>query len=275
MLTFLALTISLPPVLNAAGTSGPTVAESTLVFENHGVVLKPRGLIAMNSTEQHISIFQKLKLPQITKIPTCQLPVTSDWITQANYQIKQNTCEFLNMYQNIANPNSTPNRGKRSIIAGIGVSLGLGIVDLLLTGISYKSLKSHIAHVQQNLDKFVSSQHHFNEKILPIDENIIHIIDSLKSDINSQFRRNDCKIAIETGRLFANQLIFQWDHKLNSLFKSAITGQITTPLTPDILSPKDLMAIIADHSILKFTYFSKNAYNLYRDRVLTIGTVRT
>ena len=174
------------------------------------------------------------------------------------------------MYKNIANPRSLIKKEKRSIIAGIGVTLGLGIVDLLITGLSYKSLNSHISRVEHNLEKFMSTQHQFDEKILQIDENIVHIIDSLRSNVNQQLAIIDCKLAIETGRLFANQISFQWDHKLNSLFKSAITGQITSALTPDILTPDDLMKIMNDHSNLKSTYFSKNTYNLYRVGKLTL-----
>ena len=47
-------------------THDPKVEESTLVFENHGVILKSQGLIASNSNKQHVSIFQKFQLPKST-----------------------------------------------------------------------------------------------------------------------------------------------------------------------------------------------------------------
>ena len=60
------------------------------------------------------------------------------------------------MFKNVANPNSTTKRTKRSVIAGVGITLGLGLVDLLFTGISdYKILKSHISRVEQKFDQFV------------------------------------------------------------------------------------------------------------------------
>ena len=268
MLNFLLLTMALP--LGFESTKSPKLEQSTLVFENHGVILKPQGLIALNSNEQHISIFQKLKLPQIKPIPNCATWFGTNWIGETNSLIERSTRDHINMFQHIANPVSLQKRDKRSIVAAIGVTLGLGVIDFLLTGISYKTLESHVSRVEQKLDEFVTSQHQFNEKILQVDENIVHIVDSLKSDINSQFQKIDCKFLVATGRLFANQLIFQWDSKLKSLFNTAISGRISTPLTPDALTPTDLIKIIADHSSLKSTYFSKNAYNLYKVGQLTL-----
>jgi hypothetical protein len=258
MMTHLVLLIiALPFAINA--TNSPKVAESTLVFENHGVILKPQGLIALNSNKQHVSLFQKIQLPQVNRTPNCATWFSKDWINEANSLVKQNTIKYINMFKNVANPDSTPKRTKRSAIAGIGITLGLGLVDLLFTGISYKTLKSHISRVEHKFDQFVSTQHRFNQKIIEIDENIVQIIDSLKSDVNAHFETLECKMLSATGRLFANQLIFQWNEKLNTLFKSAISGQITIPLTPDILTSEDLLQIIKDHKILKTTYFSKNA----------------
>ena len=89
------------------------------------------------------------------------------------------------MFKNVANPNSTTKRTKRSVIAGVGITLGLGLVDLLFTGISYKTLKSHISRVEHKFDQFVSTQHQSNQKIVEIDENIVQIIDSFKSDVKT------------------------------------------------------------------------------------------
>lgn len=61
------LIIALPYAITDTDINNPKIAESTLVFENHGVILKPQGLIALNSNKQHISMTlysKKLNYPK-------------------------------------------------------------------------------------------------------------------------------------------------------------------------------------------------------------------
>ena len=62
--------------LGTAGTEGNAIITENLeiVNENNGIMLKQQGFVALESTEQLLSIFRKVKLPQINQqaTPNCK-----------------------------------------------------------------------------------------------------------------------------------------------------------------------------------------------------------
>ena len=247
--------------------SQPEHNETTLVFENHGTILKPQGLVALDSNQHHISIFYKFKLPKINSIAKCdsQWKINS-YIEEANSHIVNTTVEYLNMYKSFRDPEQSF-RTKRSLLAGI--SLGIGAFDLLVTGLSYKSLYSHISNVDHKLNNFMQEQHTFDQKLLQIDENIIHIVDSMKLNIDAKFAELTCGVQSATGKIYADQLTFQWTQKLKELFQSTLSGKLTVPLTPSIIPPSDIVQITKDHKILKSSHYLNNPYSIYQISKLT------
>ena len=260
MLRILILLVCLLPIEAFTETANSTALNNTIVFEEHGILLQPKGLVALDANEQLISIFKKIKIPAIEKPANC--PCT--WLPKFNADIMETTTYYTNLFQQIGNP---PSRKKRFLGA---IGIGLGFVDLLLTGISYGSLKSHIDKVEERLGIFIATQHSFDEKMIFIDKEIVHSIARLENDVNSSLKRIQSQILDSSGALMASELKLRWETKLKEVFRAILDGTITTGLTPLDLTPTELESIINDHSFLKNTYFAKNAFSLYKTATITM-----
>ena len=234
----------------------------TLVFVNHGAMLKPRGLLALSTNTKTISIFSKIKIPQITPPAGC----SPDWAKAANAQIIIETHNFLDLFKNIAQPTS---RSKRFLGA---IAIGLSAIDLLLGGLSYAHLNGQINKVEGKLNLFLEKQHDLNRQLLNIDGDIVEMISVLKSQTNQQIKQLNCQMIESTGTLLAAQLIRDWRDKLRILFAPTLTGKITQDLTPEIIEPIYLKDMLAHHHLLKASYFSKNLYNMYKVSKITIAS---
>lgn len=239
----------------------PTPPNRTLVHEHQGTLLTPVGLVGLDSNNVLISVFNKIQIPQLTTPTNCD----SKWITNFNTEIQQLTSEYTTMFADIAQPNSSPIK-KRSLVA---LGIGLGLADLLLTGISYGTLNTHINKVESKLDSFITEQHTFNKNTLEIEDDIVKFISKLQSDLNEDLKKLQCQIFSTTGKLFARELTSDWTKKVETLLKPIILGKVTTQLTPEIIAPNDLRQIISDHALLQNTYFG-NVFNLYKMATLTV-----
>ena len=240
---------------------------TALVLVNHGVVLRPKGLLGINTNTQLISVFRKVKIPQIDKQTNCD----ESWIHTFNAEIMKSTYDYIDLFNNIAAPHESPSPQKRQALLALGI--GLGITDLLLTGLSHLSLSYHMSKIEGKLNDFINQQHSFDEKSLKIDTDIVELVTSLESNVNNNLKDLQCQILLTTGRLFANQLKNEWIQELKALLEPIMHGRITSPLTPDMLTPSELTSIIKDHKSLKDNYFSKNVYNLYKAATLSVINV--
>ena len=111
-------------------------------------MLKPHGLIALDSSNNMISIFRKVPIPELSELTNCN----NDWIRRVNTDVLQTTNDYIQMFNQIVNPNFSH---KRSIAA---FSIGLGAVDLLLGGIGYGKLQAHIHSLENKFQNFVETQ---------------------------------------------------------------------------------------------------------------------
>lgn len=183
---------------------------NTIVLKEHGVLLQPKGLIALDANEQFISIFRKIKIPKIEKPVNCQC----SWLPKFNSDIVEMTIYYTKLFQDIGNPSS---RQKRFLGA---IGIGLGVVDLLLTGVTYGSLKHHINMVETELQSFISTQHSFDKAIAKVDEEIVHSISQLEHDVNSAIKQIQTQIIGSSGSLLASELKLKWKSKLKGVFRA-------------------------------------------------------
>lgn len=254
----------LTTIITPISRSTPIPPNDTIVLKHHGVLLKPGGLIALEANENLISLFSRIKIPKVEQITNCKC----SWIEGINTQLIEQTLYYTKLFQSIAHPFSTKDVEKRFLAA---IGLGLGITDLLLTGISYTALNTHVKAVQSKLNHFISAQHTFDIKIIQIEDDIIHKLDHLESELNEDLKIIQCQILNTSGKLFSMQLLNDWNEKLKLIFRPILLGEIMTQLTPDLLSPSDLAFILGKHSTLSHTYFAKNPFSLYKTSKLTIA----
>ena len=225
---------------------------STYIFEAHGIMLKQKGVVTFAS-DNMISIFRKAKLLQIGDITNCN----KDWINSFNTQIIVTTNEHINLFNKISRP---VNQNKRSLAI---LGIGLGALDLLLSGISYGKLSSHINQLEGKFNDFVDFQHNFDQNSIEFDKKIVSIIQASNNKITTKFQDIQCQIIDTTGELLAYQFHEQWRKTLDSFFKPVNEGGIKTPLTPKILTPTDLLYNLIITLQLLFsssfqTYFSNS-----------------
>ena len=226
---------------------------NAMIFENHGILLKPKGLITFSS-ENMISVFRKVKLPTIVGPKNCD----QKFVGKYNNKLLTVAQKYVDLFENIATPQT---RKKRSIVA---LGIGLGIADLVLSGIGYGSLRHHINSVEKHFNTFVSTQHQFNDQLLEFDKNVVKIVGQLSSELNEKLAGIQCQILSTTGELLARQFLHEWEDKIKrSLFSPLITGAIKTRLTPEILSPGELSNILTNQSTLQNSYYAKNIYSFY------------
>lgn len=250
-ISVLLITITFIQLCNT--TRNLTIDTNLILFENHGIILKNKGVVTF-ANDNMISIFRKVKFPMIQGPVNCN----NDWVTRYNTEIYNTVDKHVKLFQDITSPNT---RKKRSLLA---FGIGLGVVDLLLGGIGYGSLKQHISTVEKHFNNFVTEQHQFNEKIVAFDDKVVKIISDINTELNDKLHAIQCQILDTTGELLARQFIHEWDNKIkHSLFTPLLYGAIKTPLTPEILSPNELNDILANHSSLHDTYYAKNVYNFY------------
>ena len=240
----------------------PIPPNRTIVLKAHGALLQPMGLIGLESNNMLLSIFNKARIPSLTPPVNCD----PKWIQEFNTNIFQQTNEYVNMFTDIAAP-STNQANKRSLIA---LGLGLGLADILLTGLSYGALNSHVNRVEDKLDRFINTEHEFHTNTIKIEEGIVQFVNKVQSNLNKALKEMQCQIFTSTGKLFARQLTDEWSLKIETLLKPIIEGGITTKLTPDIIAPNDLRQIIAAHDALQNTYFARNIFNFYKVATITV-----
>jgi hypothetical protein len=237
-----------------------SVFNKTVVLKEHGMLLQPKGLVALDANEQLISIFKKFKIPKLEKPVNCECT----WLSKFNTEFIESTTYYTQLFQKIGNP---AGRQKRFLGA---IGIGLGFVDLLLTGISYGSLKHHINKVDTKLNNFIETQHSFDVKIIKVDEDIVHSISQLQNDVNASLKGIQTQIVESSGALMAAELKLRWETKLKEIFRAVLAGTITTSLSPLDLTPGELTTIIRDHAFLKNTYFAKNVFSLYKTATVTM-----
>ena len=254
------LIVCLLPIEACTETANSTALNNTIVFKEHGILLQPKGLVALDANEQLISIFKKIRIPQIEKPLNCEC----SWLPKFNAEIQETTTYYTNLFQQIVNPS---NRQKRFLGA---IGIGLGFIDLLLTGVSYGSLSHHINKVESELQTFISAQHSFDKAVLKVDEEIVHSISQLEHNVNSAIKRIQTQILDSSGSLLASELKQKWRTKLNEIFRAVLEGSLTTGLSPLDLTPTELEYIISEHSFLKNTYFAKNVFSLYKTATVTM-----
>ena len=247
---------------NVAFTNQSSPPNKTIVLSNHGVLLKPRGLIALNANENLFSIFQKFPIPKLKPLLNCD----NTWINQFNIDFVKQAQHYTNLYGQITNPVGSGR--KKRYLAAIGI--GLGLADFLFSGISYTVLQKHISSVESKFESFVEQQHTFDEKVTKVEDQIVHVIARMQKDINENFKNVQCQILNTSGKLLAYQFMQQWEKKLRIHFEPILTGQITTQLNAENLDPSDLQLIIRDHKFIKDTYFARNVYSLYQVSKLTL-----
>ena len=237
-------------------SSGKTNDEhSTKMFENHGVMLKPKGVITFSS-ENMISIFRKHKLPFLTGPTNCN----NDWIGQYNNKLLSLAKEHVTLFENIAAPPVSRRKKRNLAIAAIG----LGVFDLVLGGIGYGSLKHHINSVEEHFNNFVDEQHKFDDQVIEFEKSTVKIFTKLTNELNEKMAKIQCQILVTTGELLAKQYLHEWDEKLKkSFFTPLLNGAVKTRLTPDILNPSELNYILSNHTLIHQTYYAKNIYTFY------------
>ena len=236
-----------------------TTSINTIVLKEHGILLRPKGLVAFDANERMVSIFKKIKIPKIEKPANCQC----SWMPKFNSEILKTTSYYTNLFQQICNP---VDRQKRFPGA---IGIGLGLADLLLTGVSYGALTHHINKVETKLNDFIETQHSFDQKMVKVDEDIIHSFSQLESDVNTSLKRIQNQILESSGTLMASELKIRWDTKLKEIFRSILDGTVTSTLTPMDLTPWELKSVIKDHTFLKDTYFAENVFGLYNTASIT------
>ena len=207
------------------------VNNGSKIFENHGILLKSKGLVTFSS-ENMISIFRKVQAPLISNIQYCR----NNWVPKFNRQISQATDDYIQLFNHITEP-AIPRRDKRSILA---FGIGLGLADLVLGGIGYGSLKSHMNSLQNKFNDFAQKQHKFNSGIIAFEKDLITMIEKSNSEITYKFNQIECKIIDATGELLANQYLTQWIQTVDSLLKPITEGNIKMHLTPKILNTQNL-----------------------------------
>ena len=116
----------------------------------------------------------------------------------------ETTTYYTNLFQQIGNPS---NRQKRFLGA---IGIGLGLVDLLLTGVSYGSVKHHMNKDEDKLPSFIETQHAFDENILNVDKDIVHNLMQLENDLNSALKRVHSQIVDSSWALLAAELKMRW-----------------------------------------------------------------
>lgn len=232
---------------------------TTFVYESHGIMLKPRGLVSFAS-EEMISIFRKVKLPHLGNVQYCN----QEWTKDFNAQITNSAYQSVDLFNKMVNPDHIPNRNKRSAALLAGLGLGLGAVDLIFGGISYGKLNNHINKLENDFNAFVSFQHGFDKKTVQFEETFVNLITKLDDEATKRFNELNCQIVASSGRLLAHQYLVDWENTLDALFKPIVEGNLKTSLTPEILDPSDLQQILQNHKMLSKTYFAKNLYSFYK-----------
>ena len=220
-------------MLLSLATAEKPKAEATMpnsiILENYGIMLKPQGYITF-STNNMLSLFRKVKLPNMSQLLNCKNDVPQKF----NNEIRKTTLEYVKLFDNIARPmpksNETrSNRNKRGILA---FGIGLGIVDLVLGGISYGTLKHHIDKLDSKFSDFITKQHQFDENVIEWDDQLISMIGKSQEDIDAKFQMVQCQILETTGDLLAMQYVDRWVNTLDNLFKPLTEGRLRSQLTP-------------------------------------------
>ena len=77
-------------------TNAPMIDDSTIIYELHSTLLKSNGLLALNTNDYHVSIFNEFRIPQIDDLPSCEdYKVIKTTLDQSNSKILKKTRKYI------------------------------------------------------------------------------------------------------------------------------------------------------------------------------------
>ena len=231
----------------------------TIVHEEHGLLLKAHGYLAMDATESMISIFRRIRIPQIERERGCTDKVRID----LNSNLLQTANEYIDNLRQLTSPTNLHKNSKRSIVLGV---IALGLANMVISGIGYASLKAHINSVQHKFEQFQENQVDFDKSVLDVEKETIRIVQSLDHTLDNL----QCEMIDNKMLFLAYQLQNQWAALLTRIFKPMTQGKLRIALTPETIALEELTSIIEQHLTLKDSLYAESPTILYSTGELSV-----
>ena len=213
-------------------SKGAIYKESSITYEEIGVLLQEDGVTAIDTTHSVISTFVKIELP-----PVCG--ETADY----NKDVDDVISKQIDMFHSLTGLEA-PARQKRQLLAILGTSLlsaAFGTIGSLF-------IHKRASNNKNQFLQFAQDQNSFNKKIVQFEKDVVKVL----KETEKQYAAIKCESRREI-------VAIQYISKIQSMFSMLKNGVLCSELTTDILELKDIELILEQHPELNSTLYSTDS----------------
>ena len=250
------------------GTMKAELNRGSIFLHEHGMLLREHGLLYLDTSNVYLSVFVNLAIPVFNlEVPTVCSNRLIKGIIKADKNVRTIANEVIERHDQLLSIDNSHGKKKRSVAAALGI--GLGVFNLIFTGVAEYKVSKHIREVEQQFIDFKSKQSYINEKFVNVLEKTVSVVDHNLRQLSVNVQNVDCTLAKFLQEQAYQERVDQWYKKLDQLFYYINKGTLSGPLNSFILEPKDLLKILNDHPELHKTSFAKNIMLFYQSTTAT------
>ena len=249
-------------------TTAAVTNRGSIFLQEHGMLLREHGLLHMDTSNVYLSVFVNHAIPtfELDNPTACANGLVRNFMN-ADKDIKAKAASLVERHNQLLNINNGQSRSKRNIAAVLGA--GLGIFNLLFTGVAEYKLSKHIRKVENQFIEFKRRQQYVNEKFVKVLENTVSLVDHELTQMIVNINNLECGIAKIMQQQAYKELINNWSDKMDQLYFHINRGSLSGPLNSFILDPGDLKKVLDDHPELQQTLFAQNIMLFYQTATVT------
>ena len=157
--------IKLVSLLLIADTVNAKLDRGSVFLHEHGMLLREHGLLFLDTSSSYLSVFVNLAIPAFTvDVPTgCSNRIIKG-VIEADRNARSIASKLVDRHDQLLSLDNSHEKSKRSIAAALGI--GLGVFNLIFTGVAEYKVSKHIREVEQQFNDFKTKQTYVNEKFV-------------------------------------------------------------------------------------------------------------
>ena len=243
---------------------GEITDRRSILLHEHGFLLREHGMLYLDTNNVYLSVFLNLAIPKFElhdSTEPCRNELTTQ-VKRANTEALSVAQVLVNRHGQLLDVDNGIGKPKRSIAAALGI--GIGVFNLIFTGVAEFRVSKHIREVQNEFYNFKTQQSYINKKFINVLEKTVSVVDHDLKRLAVEMNSMECVQALILQQADINVRIQKWVKKLEQIFYYINKGSLSGSLNSFILEPSDLIKILNDHKELHNTIYSENLMLFYQ-----------
>ena len=255
------------------------IPETSVVFNELGVILQEEKFMGLDSNNVMISLFVKSNFSRFNPVAFSEClnndlgKKAMDLINSTVLEYEQLFYELLNVEYSMSHNNSR-SRNKRSILGFF--NLGLNLFTSAISGLNQYRIGKQVSKLKEQFEDFVQSQERINARNIRIHKLFVKIIHNVELKMVKMLKDIQCKMDSNILKVASQLVANEYLSHLKELLSPLQSGVLTGRLSHNILPLPSLAQLIKEHPSLNGTiYTDLSPTLLYRASEIMVAEVRT